>query len=97
MARYDLGLSDEDFGDLTYALFEALIKRLEEGERNRYLHTGILATSVINTSFCRPDNPVKVEDFVPKDKGEEYDLSKLSAEEQTAHVMSTFSKRTFSR
>lgn len=75
---------------------EALVDRLEEGKKARFLQTGILASVVINM-FRSPDsNPVNPMDFVPGGK-EEVDLTKMSPEKQAEYMMNQMSKRTYNR
>ena len=96
LARYDLGLSDEEFGDLTYAMFEALLERHKADERRKFIRAGIIATQVVNFSMCAPDEKAKIMDFVPEEK-EEVNLLKLTPEEQAARIMSSASKKTIVR
>lgn len=96
MARFDLGLSDEEFGDLSYAQFEALIDRKKRADRLWWIHTGTLATAIINFSERAPERRVKVTDFLA-DEESEVDISKLSAEEQATHFMNLFAKQTITR
>jgi len=78
-------------------MLEALVQRHEERERKRWIQIGVLAASIINSGFCRPEKPVKVMDFVPGEKPKDTDMSMMTAEQAAAHMMNTFSKRTFSR
>ncbi len=82
---------------MTYALFEALVKRREEEERNQFVRSGMIIAATINSGFCRPDEPVEYTDFVPGMLSQKVDLNKLPPEEQAAKVMSMFSKRTYSK
>lgn len=93
MARYDLGLSDEEFGDLTYGLLEALVDRLREDQRKEYLRVGVVAAAVINSGFCRPEKPVKPTDFVPGLGDEGPDLSRMTPAEQEKYWLGQFAKK----
>ena len=98
IGRYDLGLSDEDFGSLTPALFEALLIRRTAETKQDYLRSGIVAAAVINSSMAAPKEPVHPIEFVPGEtKPEEPDLTTLSPEEQQVSVKRTMSKRTETR
>lgn len=90
-----MGLSDEEFGDLTYALFEALLKRKEEEDRKKFIHTGIIAAATINFSGNITD-PVDPMDFVPGQQ-KEIDLSKMTPEQQAEHVHTLFNKKNYTK
>jgi hypothetical protein len=92
-----LNLSDEEFGDLSYCLFDALLKRKEEEERKRYIHTGILAAAIINFSGNRSGDPVDPLDFVPGTEKKELDLSKMSPKEQRAALGAMFNRKTYTQ
>lgn len=88
----DLGLTDEQFGDLSYAQFDALIDRKLEIDRRSYLCAGIVAAAVVNMQRD-PDSPaVSPLDFIPGEK-KKTELLEMDPNEQAAHVMSQFSKR----
>jgi hypothetical protein len=94
-ARFDLGLSDEDFGKLNFALFHALLKRKQAADREEFLRAGIVAAAVINFSMGAPNTPVDPRDFVPKDPNEEdaFDLRGMTPEEQKQFVIDQFSHK----
>jgi len=98
LARFDLGLSSEEFGDLSYAQFEALLDRKKRHDRVQWFHTATLAVTIGNTSG-NLEKPLKVEDFLPPDENDEaeVDLTKLSPEQQALHFMNMFSKKTVTR
>lgn len=96
MARFDLGLEDEEFGDLTYRQLDALVERLKERERKEYIRTGIVAAAVINFSYRPPEKPAKILDFVP-DMQEEArpDLSKMTPAEAEKYWLGQFAKKNY--
>ncbi len=67
------------------------------------MRAGIVAAAIINFSMGHPDKPITEMDFVPawlklEDKPEsELDLTTMSAEKQTAAVLNTMSKRTYTK
>jgi hypothetical protein len=64
MARIDLGLSDDEWLDMTPRQFAALrIRQMQKMQREELL-VGILASSTVNSGFCRPDKPVSPESFM---------------------------------
>jgi hypothetical protein len=98
IARIDFGLSEEDTGYLTSAMFDALGKQKRIAERQEWIRTGIVAAAVINFSMCHPDKPVAATEFVP-DYGEKkaFNLMEMTPEEQTAYVKAEASKKTYTR
>jgi hypothetical protein len=103
VARYDLGLPEDEIGTLTHALFSELLERKRIAERNEFIRAGIIAAAVINIMGA-PDKPVSELDFVPPylqeptDKTrDDFDLRELSPEEQARYVLAQFRKKTFVR
>ena len=83
VARYDLGLSDREFGELTSVEFEALLDRRTE-ERNRaQLNAGIVAAAICNAFRGQDSKPVSPIDFVP-DYKEKAQRPQQTLEEQIA-------------
>jgi hypothetical protein len=70
LARYDLGLSDGEFGQLNPAAFDALLSRKWESEKRSFLRAGIVAAAIYNANPFRDKNAKAVNplDFVPDDK-----------------------------
>lgn len=64
-ARYNLHLSDEEFGELTPRQFKSLMQRFEQEQEHKNWYNACLCTSIINTSMYRPKKPVKISDFMP--------------------------------
>jgi hypothetical protein len=65
MARYDLGLSNDEWLDMTPRMVAALYKRHDERLYREELLTGIVAATTANTSFCRPEHGhLKPTDFL---------------------------------
>ena len=93
IARYDLGLTTDDFGELTPALFEALIERRKAESKQDYFRTGLISAAVINTSMAAPKTPVSAMDFVPGDKPKPKDLTTMDPEEAAATVLAEMSKK----
>lgn len=64
MARIDLGLSDDEWLDMTPRQFAALrIRHIQKMQREELL-VGIMASTSANFSFCRPDRPISPESFM---------------------------------
>lgn len=83
-------------------MFEALLKRKRSEARQEYLRAGLIAATVMNFSVGRPDKPASETDFVPewlKDEelDSEVDLTKLTPEQQMAHVRKVMSKRIYTQ
>jgi hypothetical protein len=77
IARYDLGLSDDEWLEMTPRQLHAL--RLRQIERLQHLEllTGIIASVTANFSLMKPDPPLSAESFMvhklplpPKDNEE---------------------------
>lgn len=77
--------------------FERLLDRKRAADRLGYLWAGIVASAIYNVNRGENTEPISALDFVPVEKKKEdtFDLTKLSAEEQTAFVMNTFTKNYF--
>jgi hypothetical protein len=79
-------------------MLEALIDRMKVNDRRQYLLTGIIASTIVNMAGKQLEegaDPSSPQDFMPPEEKEEFDLRKLSPEEQAAHIMSSFSKKTY--
>jgi hypothetical protein len=64
MARIDLGLSDDEWLDMTPRQFAALrIRHMQKMQREELL-VGILASSTVNSGLCRPEKPIRAESFM---------------------------------
>jgi len=71
VARYDLGLTSEEFFRLTPRQFDALVKRKEyETQRDEFMLAQI-AGYTINFSMCHPKEPVDPFDLMPSMAGKE--------------------------
>ena len=93
IGRYDLGLTDDEFGVLTPGLLEALLDRKQAESKQDYFRTGLISAAVINTSMAAPKRPVSALDFVPGEKPKEKDLSTMTGEEAEAEILAQFSKK----
>jgi hypothetical protein len=69
VARYDLGLTSEDFYALTPRQFDALVKRRERDAQEQEFLTAQLTAAVVNFSMCHPKEPVSPRDFMPSEFG----------------------------
>ena len=76
MARYDLGLSESEFGRLSPAALDELLSRKWEGEKREFLRSGIVAAAIYNANPFRDKNAKAVNplDFVPDDKPKDNQL-----------------------
>jgi len=81
---------------MSYGLFDALVARREEEERNEFIRAAMITAAVMNFSMCHPEEHVQVMDLVPGEK-KAVDLTKLSPEEQAAHIMNELSKKRITR
>jgi hypothetical protein len=64
-ARYDLGLTEEEFWRMTPRQLSALLKRHKrEHERQEFLFAQVVSNTV-NFSMCRPKQPVTPKQFMP--------------------------------
>lgn len=83
-------------------MFDALLDRKRIADRQAYVRAGIIAAAVVNFSMGAPEKPVNELDFVPdylreKDKEEDFDLRRLTPEQQAAYVLNQFTKRTYQK
>ncbi len=94
VARFDLGLSTTEFGELSPALFESLVERKRQADREEYLRAGIIASSIINSSMGAPEKAISPWDFVPgeKEQKETMDLTQMTPEDQASYVLKMFNK-----
>lgn len=80
--------------------FDALIQRKQANDNRERLNVGIVAAALYNTALGTEDRtPVSPFDFVPEWKqvveAEEYDLTKMTPEQQKIHIMNTLFKRRY--
>ncbi len=80
-------------------MFDLLLKRKEAKDRREWYQTGTIAAAVVNFSMCHPEKQVSAEDYVPgiKQEKKEFDLTKLSPEDQAKYVLGQFSKKIYNR
>jgi hypothetical protein len=64
-ARYDLGLSDEEFYRLTPSLLSRLLHRHREALAHSEMCSALTTAAVINHSMCPPEKAVSWIDFAP--------------------------------
>jgi hypothetical protein len=67
VARYDLGLSSEEFFSLTPRQLDALIRRHERASKEREFLFAQLTQSVVNFSPVHPKEPAKLQAFMPSE------------------------------
>lgn len=60
----DLGLTDEEWLEMTPRQLQALRKRQVEIFQRQELLVGILASTTANYSFCRPETPIQPSEFM---------------------------------
>lgn len=65
VARYDLGLTSEEFFDCTPRQIDALIQRYERGIQVDEFMTAQHIACTVNFSMARPKEPVQPKDFMP--------------------------------
>ena len=72
-ARFDLGLSPEDFWELTLAELRALTDRWRDAERRQDRRAALLACMIAepNRDRAKRPEPFQVDDFMPKEQVEE--------------------------
>jgi hypothetical protein len=63
--RYDLGLTDEEFFQLTPRKLDALLKRHRRKTESTELLFAQLTSCVVNTGFRSTEEPTKIRDFMP--------------------------------
>jgi len=65
VARFQLGLSDEEFFDITPLQFEYLTKRYEQERDTLDFRAGIVASTVANCNRGKGQKAFKPKDFMP--------------------------------
>ena len=65
LARYDLGLSTEEFYDLTSGQLDALMRRREREIEESEFMSAQIAACVVNFSMSRPEKAVSTVEFMP--------------------------------
>ena len=82
MARLDFGLTDDEFGNMTPYQFEGLLDRHKQRMDREELLNGILASTVANCGFARPEEPVAPRDFMPSQMGKPPEaMERMTAED----------------
>ena len=92
LARYDLQLSDEEFGELSPRQFHWLLKRKERETEHRELLNGIVAAAVVNFSFSAPDKQAEPKDFMPSQYASAPEVSAEEIEQARARTIGCFLK-----
>jgi hypothetical protein len=91
-----LRLSSSEFGELTPALFDALLKRKEESIRLEFTYAGVVAAAIYNAAPFGEANRKALSplEFVPGEKKKPAlpDLTEMSPDQQAAYVLSIFSR-----
>jgi len=64
-AKFNLHLTDEEFGQLTPRQYHAMKQRFEQEQEHRDWYNACVCTSIINYSLSRPKKPVQITDFMP--------------------------------
>lgn len=64
VARYDLGLPEEDFWPLTPRKLDALLSRHQDAQKREEILLAALRCDIINFSFSHPKEPIQVKDLV---------------------------------
>ena len=83
VARYDLGLGWEEFGDLTPALFTALCKRRNLRLKHERFANALTAAAVYNVNRSSSDNPIMTAfDFVRDEKSSQARAERLAIKAQ---------------
>lgn len=67
VARYDLGLSSDEFFDCTPRQLDALIKRHERSKQEQEFLFAQLTSCVVNFSMAGPKKPSEPKDFMPSE------------------------------
>ena len=100
MARYDLGLTDDEVGGLTVLQYEALLSRKQENDNRLRLNAGFVAAAIYNAAPFGDGERKAVSplDFVPEWQGRAQaekviDLREMTPEEQRDYLFSIFGKR----
>ena len=60
-----MGLSADEFFALTPRLFLEMRRQWDGARRHEWTLLALLRHDIINFSFCRPKEPVKLEDLLP--------------------------------
>lgn len=96
MARFDLGLTDDEIGRLNLKEYDALCKRAKTADNKARLNAGLIAAAVQNSAMGDPDrkaiNPLE---YVPDWKyliDKDGDLTKMTPEQQRDYLLNTFTK-----
>lgn len=88
---------------MTPGLFDALHQRKKLVDKAEYLRAGIVASAVVNSGMCRPEEPVEPQDFMPtflreEEKAKGLDLTSLKSPEEVALAMKAMmGKKKYSR
>lgn len=64
IARQELGLTDEEWLEMTPRMLHALRKRQIEQLQREELLVGIISATSANFSFCKPERPLSPEVFM---------------------------------
>jgi hypothetical protein len=65
IGRYDLGLSEEDFWELTFCKFHALCKRKQIDDKLLDFRSGVIACTIANVHRKAGSKAYTPEDFMP--------------------------------
>lgn len=65
MGRYDLGLSDDEFGEMSPRHFSLLMERREDEHRRADLRAGIVASLIANVHRSKDAEMFTPEMFMP--------------------------------
>jgi hypothetical protein len=89
-ARFHLGLTDREFGELTPRQFALLMDRHREKVDLDKTLAGIVASAVANFGYCRPKEALQPADFVggPRQK-----KPRVSKKQQTQNLRAFFMAR----
>jgi len=92
VSKYDLGLSEDEIGQLTLMEYDALVRRKAMADDRLRLNAGYIYAAIYNTSPGDPNREAKQPtDIVPSMcEKEEFDLRTLTAEQQKNHIFSVF-------
>lgn len=64
MARYDLGLSDDEFGRLSPAAYGALLARHDLAQRRADARAALSASIAVNQWRGKDEQPIDIEDVI---------------------------------
>lgn len=92
IARFDLGLSEEEVGELNFLEYDALLKRKHLQDDKARLNVGYIYAAIHNTAPGDPNREaVQPTDIVPSMYVNRHpDISKMSSEQQKAHIFNVF-------